>query len=98
MSLLASRSCTVAFQSRDFLPCVFQFLVKPFDAIKKQLNGSARSLPVIPHVRLRYWGGCLRFLTSIPEDLPRESPRYEKETTKNNEQTEGEPQSSENVY
>jgi hypothetical protein len=100
MSLLASRSCTVAFQSRDFLPCVFQFLAKPFDAIKQQPNGPAMSLPVIPQVRLRYWGGCLCFVNwmEIPEDLPREPPGYEEKTTKNDEQTEGEPQSSEDVY
>jgi hypothetical protein len=33
----------------------------------------------------------------IPEDLPREPPGYEEKTTKNDEQTEGEPQSSEEV-
>jgi hypothetical protein len=63
-SLLAFRSCTVAFQSRDFLPCGFEFLVKLIDAIRKQLNGSAMSLPIKPHVRFGCCRGGLGFLTS----------------------------------
>jgi hypothetical protein len=91
--LLAFWSCTVAFQSRDFLPCGFEFLVKLIDAIRKQLNGSAMSLPVKPHVRFGCCRGCLGFLTSMKIQEDERSTYYEEEAGKNDEQTEGEPQS-----
>jgi hypothetical protein len=94
---LRAPAVTQTFQTRDFLPRSGELIGQLRITLKKQLNGSAWSLPIIPNVCFRHWRRRCLFLSWATENQPYHRPGHTEETNKKDGQAKNERHPSEDV-